>query len=414
MTFQAAILPQLTSFLVNNLFGMTVLLIFLITILSAILRRLAKDKALKLFHQYHVSFLAENRPTTWGGLWVYSQGVEFLFDQPYRTRRGLIKSSSLVYDDEFAAMICLTRSIHGLSKKEMEHRKAQIHRTFNPSFIYRTGRWFRNLLNTLRDAISKTIGLVIGRMTTGAGAAISTQANDINTLTGSVINLAANAYEPILERYIGKPIVVEIVIPLLPGATPPPPGMTNTVEFPGYLVEYTQRFLAVFNVDHAPVETIEMRLENGKPSSPTLPDLQFTLSESGVVIACLGRDAFVIRKVCCGEMTSDLGVAMIPGTTITLDPIAQPTTITVERTRNIDLIIPRTRARVHFGSLPLSARRAGVRRHHWAGLAPKVDHRDGAGSTIPEQAAGSAPLAATQLTVTAAPETKPKDSPLAP
>ncbi len=108
-----------------------------------------------------------------------------------------------------------------------------------------------------------------------------------------------------------------------------------------------------------------------------LPDLQFTLSEFGVTAACIGRDAFVIRKICCGETTSNLDVAMIPGTTITLDPITQPTTITVERTRNIDLLIPRTRARVHFGSVRLSHRHAEhLHRIHWSGLAPRVDHQE--------------------------------------
>jgi hypothetical protein len=365
--------------IVSNLFWMTVGLIFFITILSAVLQRVTKDKALKLFHKYHISFLAENRPTTWGDLYVHSQGVELLFDQPYTTRRGIVKSSSLVYEDEFTTMVCMTRSVHGLSAAETAHRKAQIHRTFNPNLAHRSWRWSRNLLNTLRDAISKTLSLVIGRITStgattsGAGAVISTQASDINNLTGSVINLAANAYEPLLERYIGKPVVVEIVVPLLPGATPPPVGLANTAEFPGYLVDYTQRFLAVFNVDHQPVETIEITLEKGKPASPELADLTFTLSPFSMVISCVGRDAFVIRKICCAQETSDLGVALIPGTSVILNPIEHATTITVERTRSIDLLVPRTRARIHFGSIP-DVHRPAPRRMEWSGVAPKIDN----------------------------------------
>ena len=226
---------------------------------------------------------------------------------------------------------------------------------------------------------------------TGAGAAISTQASDINNLTGSVINLAANAYEPLLERYIGKPVVVEIVVPLLPGATPPPVGMANTAEFPGYLVDYTQRFLAVFNVDHQPVETIEITVENGKPASPNLPDLTFTLSPFNMVISCIGQDAFVIRKICCNKETSDLGVALIPGTNVILNPIEHATTITVERTRSIDLLVPRTRARIHFGSIPDTHRHA-PRRKAWSGVPPKIEHPGAADpmprSGVPENAGG--------------------------
>jgi hypothetical protein len=202
---------------------------------------------------------------------------------------------------------------------------------------------------------------------------ISTQASDINNLTGSVINLAANAYEPLLERYIGKPVVVEVVVPLLPGATAPPAGMANTAEFPGYLVDYTQRFLAVFNVDHEPVETMEITLESGKSASPNLPDLTFTMSPFNIVISCIGQDAFVIRKVCCGKEQADLGVALIPGTSVVLNPIKEPTVITVERTRSIDMLIPRTRARIHFGSVQ-PAHRHGPRRPAWLGVAPRMDH----------------------------------------
>ena len=229
--------------LMNNLFWATVFVIFLITIVTALLRRLAKDKALKLLHKYHTGIFHEQRVTAWGDLWVFSQGVELMFDEPVTTRRGLVKTSALLYDDEFPGLVAFTRSVHGLTDAERHHRQEQIRRTFQPNAYHRGRRAIRNLINTMRDAISKTMSLVIGRMTgpAGAGAVISTQANDINALTGSMINLAANAYEPILERYIGKAVVVEIAVPQLPGMMPPAPGMANTVEFPGYLVDYTAR-----------------------------------------------------------------------------------------------------------------------------------------------------------------------------
>ncbi|MGN6370137.1 MAG: hypothetical protein ACTHN5_17920 [Phycisphaerae bacterium] len=366
----------------NNLFWATVLLIFLITIFTALLRRLAKDKALKLLHQYHAALFHEQRAAAWGDLWVFSQGLELLFDEPFTTPRGLVKTSSLLYDDEFTGLIALTRSVYGLTDAERQHRHLQIRRTFNPNLYHRSRRWLRNTINTMRDALSKTASLVIGRIATPAagqaGAVLSSQAGDINALTGSVINLAANAYEPILERYIGKPVVVEIAVPQLPGMIPPPPGMANTVEFPGYLVDYTARFLAVFNVHHTPVESIEIALEPGKPPVPDLPDLKFTLSPETTLVACVGRDAFLLRTLCCTQNIADLGVAMIPGTQITFFPITQKTVIKVERTRQIDLVVPRSRARIHFASVA-DPHRHQRRRNHWSGIAPhlpRILHRE--------------------------------------
>jgi hypothetical protein len=372
--------PPLLS--ADTIFWASILLIFVLTIVSALLRRLAKDKALKLFNDYHVAFFSERRPPLWGDMIVFSQGVEIIFDDPYTTRRGVVKSSALIYEDEFNPMIAFTRSVHGLTEKELKDRERQIYRTSRPNVLQRFARWFRNLLNTLRDAISKTIGLVIGRMTAGgagAAAVISTQAGDINTLTGTVVGLAANAYEPLLERYIGRPVVVEINLPPPPGPPPPPNWIPEVCEFPGYLVDYTQKFVAVFNVDHTPVETITVKLEPGKVAEPDLADLKFVIGPDQTRINCTGKDAFVLRQISCraadgAPCTTDLGIALIPGTNILLAPINEVTTLVVERTRQIDLVVPRNRARIRFGAIPSEGKHK--RRRDWLGIAPLIEPKE--------------------------------------
>jgi hypothetical protein len=337
---------------VDSIFWFTILLIFIVTIVSAMLRRLVNDKILKLFHHYHVGFFSETRPAIWGDCMVSSQGLKLLFDKAFVTQRTLVKSSALLYEDELTPMICMTRCVLRLTEHERRKRLRQIERTFHPGALRRARRWSGNMLNTMRDAITKTMSLVIGRMTavpgSMAGAAISTQAGDLNTLTGSVVNLAANAYEPLLERYIGQPIVVEIQLPNPAGAT----GSATLVEFPGYLVDYTQKFLAVFNVDQTPVEKLEIKLEPGKAPSPDLADLKITTTDQDTIIQCQGKDAFILVQLACGVHTADLQIAIIPGTTLVLGPLEKPTILTVERTRQIDLIVPRTRARIRYGSLP--------------------------------------------------------------
>ena len=362
--------PPTTGWLsLDNIFWLTVLVIFLVTIATALLRRLSRDKCLKLFHEYHVAFFAERRPAIWGDCLVFSQGLELRFDTAFVTRRKLMKSSALLYEDEVTPMVCVTRCIHRLSEQEIQDRKAQIERTFHPNWFRRRKRWLRNILNTMRDAITKTITLVIGRVTampgSMAGAAISTQAGDLSNLTGNMVNLAANAYEPILERYIGQPVVLEFVLPNSLPTQPP------TAEFPGYLVEYTQKFIAVFNVDHTIVEEIEIKLEPGKPASPDLPDLKITLTDQDMTIKCEGQDAFVLRNLCCGQDMSDLGITMIPGTSVVLAPLQGAAVLQVERTRHIDIIVPRTRARIRFGSVPPAR---GSRRN-WLRVAPILESR---------------------------------------
>lgn len=347
---------------VDNIFWLTILAIFVLTIVSAVLRRISKDKALKLFDDYHVAFFSEKRLTIWGDLIVRATGIELLFDEPVTTRRKLLKASALIYEDEFPPMICLTRTVHGLNDEEKRDRVLQIQKTQNPGLLRRSRRWFKNALNTLRDAIVKSVGLVIGRMTrtAPAGAALSSQAGDINNLTGSVLSLAANAYEPLLERYIGKAVVLEII--------PPGPPGTEPVELPGYLVDYTARFIAVFNEEQPAIETIEIRVTPGQPTEPQVPGLKIDANAEHTVISCEGKDAFVLVHLCCTEEPAELGIALIPGTSIILSAMESPGILKVERTRHIDLVVPRTRARIRFGSLP-----AKKRKRRWTGLSPMLE-----------------------------------------
>jgi len=346
----------------DTIFWFSVLAIFLVTILSAFLRRLAKDKALKLLDDYHVALFVEKRPTIWGDLVVLSQGVELLFDEPFTTRRKLVKSSALIYDDEFAPVVAITRSVHGLTDQEKQDRKRQIRKTFNPGVLRRFRRWLGNLMNTLRDAITKTVGLIIGRITrtSPTGAAIGTQANDINQLTGTVVNLAANAYEPLLERYIGKPVILEIFVP----------GLPEPVELPGYLVDYTSRFIAVFNVDHTPIETHEIKLDKSS-GTVTVNGLLITVSDEHTTLTCVGRDPVVLRHICCltDQQPTELGMALIQGTSVTLGPIRDATTLTIEVTRQIDIVAPRTRARIRYGSVVRNPEGS----HQWLDIGPALE-----------------------------------------
>ena len=140
-------------------------------------------------------------------------------------------------------------------------------------------------------------------------------------------------------------------------------------------MDYTAKFIAVFNVEHKPVEEIEIRLERGKPPVPEIPELKIDTGDHDTLIRCEGKDAFVLRNICCAADTSDLGIAMIPGTAVSLASIDQGvTTLKVERTRQIDLLVPRTRARVRFGSLPV--RPQAKKGRNWLGIAPLSEPRE--------------------------------------
>lgn len=373
--------PQTAPWLnLDRIFWLTILSIFLLTLLSAFIRRISKDKALKLFHGSHATFLSEKRPTLWGDVLVQSQGLEMLFDQAYTNRRGLVKASALIYEDEYPPMVALTRTVHGLSEKERAIREAQIRRTFKPGFFRRTRRKLANMLNTMRDAITKTVSLVIGRVTRTdpTGAVVASQAPDITNLSGTVVSLASNAYEPLLERHIGRRVLLELLNP--PGVNPP------IVELPGYLVDYTPKFIAVFNVDHTPVETFSITLTPNVPPDPQHPNTRIMYANGAPTLVADGPDVIVLLAMEIDGRRLDMGIALTPGMAVELPRHEQPLVLHMERTRQVDLVCPRARARIRFG-----AETRQTRRGEWLGVAPLVESltrritgaEDGNGSSRP-------------------------------
>jgi hypothetical protein len=349
----------------SNIFWLTILVIFVLGIVAAFLRLRQKDKCLKLLEDYHVTYLAGGRTPIWGDLCVAGGGLELVYDAPFVTSRGLAKSTSLIFPDELNGCVAVCRTVHGLTEKEQRSRRRQIRRSFRPGLFRRVARWLRNVINTLRDAFVKTLGMLAGQVTKArpVGAAVGSQKGQVDQLGAELIGVVGNAYEKLLERHIGRPVVLVLNHPA--GGDHPP------TELPGYLVDYTDRFVAVFNVDHEPVETFEL------PVAEPVQREGVKVERAGnkVTLACEGEDALIVRSMSCGATTTDLAVTVLPGTSLRLTvPPGESVVLSLERTRRIDIVCPRATARVRHGSDGVA--RAAARRD-WSGVAPEVDEQAG-------------------------------------
>ena len=96
-----------------------------------------------------------------------------------------------------------------------------------------------------------------------------------------MLGAAANAYEPILERHIGKRVVLELKAA---GENASP------IELPGYLVEYSEKYVAVFNVEHEPLEDVRLELTD----SAEREGVRVELGPTHVMITCTGNEALVV------------------------------------------------------------------------------------------------------------------------
>ncbi len=349
--------------LISPLF-LTVIFIFLTTVITVLVKNRKKDKCLKLLNDYHVNYQTIAGKVIWGDLVVFSKGLEMIFDAPYRNSTGTYKTSAMIYEADLTNCLAICRTVDALTDREKTKRKRQINKCIHPSITRRCWRWFRNLFNTLNDAFSKAFSAVMGHMAKmkpggAAGQALTTQKGGVEQIGQTLLGAVGNAYEPILERHIGKPVVLELAAPAA--------ADTKSMELYGHLAEYSDKYIAVFNLEHPPIETLEIELTE----STERPGVKFTLEPGHVNVTCDGPDVIVIKSVASEGEQFDLAVAMTHGTTLRLRRKADaPVTVKLERSRHVDIVVPRTHGAVHFGS---DRQTDTARPTQWQGLAPQED-----------------------------------------
>jgi len=324
----------------DNALGLTLLFIFLTAIIGTIVTRRQKDKCFKLFNGYAISYLGIKGRTLWGSLRVYAQGIELTFEKPYTGRDGLTKASALLYETDLADCLVVCRLSDGLNDSQRQRRRKQVDRCFRPGWGRRTIRWFRNLINTLRDAFSKALSTILGQIARArpTGGVVSTHQASVDRIGQTILGVVGNAYEPMLESHIGRPVVVQLPVPHDAEQKP--------VELPGFLAEYTDKYLAVFNLKHDPIERFELTIDQ----SMQRPGVRIDLQERNVVVTCTCADVIVVQRCASGGRVLKPRLPLTNSCSVTLPrESGQAVTLHLERTQRIDLICPRSQAKIYFG-----------------------------------------------------------------
>lgn len=253
----------------STIFYITLLLIFVTAIVTTVVTKWSRDKCLKFFWRFRITLERNRGQTLWGRLKVFSSGIEVTYDHAYVDPAGRKKTSYMFYQAEVETQILALLRYHAhLSPANQKARLKQVDRTFHPRLLRRMWRGVRNFINTLRDAFNAAIGAVVTQYqrTNPAGAALGSQTGAVTSIGQTLLGKLANAYEPLLEQYIGKPVILEVADPVNPN---------NAVrEYTGYLADYTQQFIAIFNVEHPQGEEVVVNLpdvERGDPLPPLPP-----------------------------------------------------------------------------------------------------------------------------------------------
>ena len=179
---------------------------------------------------------------------------------------------------------------------------------------------------------------VVGQVTKASGnKALSASQKQVDATGRQLFDAAANAYEPMLEAHIGRPVVVELML-----------GETR-VEVTGHLAEYSERFLALFSVEHTLLATLELRFDGETCEAPE--SLEVVVTDEHLLVRNRGEQPLVVDSLVheTGELVR-LGATLPLGAAMRVPRPEGVATIRAQRVARVDLVCPRSLAIVRHAA----------------------------------------------------------------
>lgn len=324
----------------DSIFWYTITFIILSALMGALFNARTRDRCLKDFKNFTVTIEEIDGDLAWGDLLVYSTGLELHYHSPHHDADGHNETTYIIYKDQYATIQGIYRYYDQLSEASQKDREKSIRKSYHPNPVRRMFRSLRNILNTFKDSIFQSIGVIVGQAQKSNPQSTLLQSQDkrITSISQDLIKITANAYEPILEKYIGKKVVLDVR-----------KGETE-IEYAGILKEYTNEFIEILDIDQKVTTTVEV----AGPDKLNIEDYQVVISKDGpkFIIENQGAKTLFIRKIEAGDFSKELNVVCNPFAVADFyleKPIEEIVKIYFEVVRKMDVIIPRKYCLVRHG-----------------------------------------------------------------
>ena len=234
-------MPQLA--VVNHIFNpfvITVLFIVAAAVVAALIQGRRKDKCLKDFADSITTLHQTDNKTIWGKLRVENTGIELVYKDKHTDNQKHLESSYILYKYEFGIILAVLRFHDQLSEKNKKKRQHLLSKSYHPGPLRRLKRKTRNIFNTVRDSVMDVANLLLSqaKKASPAGAVLTSQDKYVSKMQQDIIGSTATAYEPLLERYIGHRVVLELL------------KNDKVIEYPGVLKEYTADFIELMDIEY--------------------------------------------------------------------------------------------------------------------------------------------------------------------
>jgi len=220
--------------------AITIIFIVLATVVAAFIRRRSRDKCLKDYSRNMVTLEETSGKTIWGRLRVENTGLEFVYPTRHEDKEGHNEMSYILYKHEYPNIAALVRYHDQLSERNKKEREKELKRTYHPGLMRRLKRKIQNVFKTVRDSVMEVVNLLISqaKKATPAGAVLGSQDKYVSQMKQELMSSVGTSYEPLLERYIGNRVVLELI------------KGDKIFEYCGVLKEYTAEFIEVMDVNY--------------------------------------------------------------------------------------------------------------------------------------------------------------------
>jgi len=221
-------------------FAITIIFIILTTVVAAFIRRRSRDKCLKDFLHDLVTLEETTSKINSGKLSVENTGLELIYPTKHKDKNGHNETSYILYKYEYSNIQALIRCHDELSEHGKKEREKELKRTYHPSLLRRLKRKIQNVFKTVRDSVMEVVNLLISqaKRTTPAGAILTSQDKYVSQVKQELTGSMGTSFEPLLERYIGNRVVLELI------------KGDKIFKYPGVLKDYTAEFIEIMGVDY--------------------------------------------------------------------------------------------------------------------------------------------------------------------
>jgi len=221
--------------------ALTIIFIILAAGIGAFVRKRSRDKCLRDFERNMVTLEQKSGKTIWGKLRVENTGLEFVYPEKHIDDEGHDETSYILYKYEYPDIAVVIRFHDELSEQNKRARDKELKRTYHPGPWRRLKRRILNVFRTVRDSVVEIINLLISqaKKATPAGKVLSSQDKYVSQMKQELMASAGTSFEPLLERYIGHKVVLEMA------------KGDKMFEYCGVLKEYTAEFIEIMDVNYA-------------------------------------------------------------------------------------------------------------------------------------------------------------------